>query len=230
MPQTIFNDAERAPSNAPLPAASRCAPFDKPVLQATVARISKSPRAPSGTNMQPWRVHVVAGAKTKLSKAIHDISRAADACRPIGIQILSRPVLRAPSVASPQGRFRHVRPARHPEGRYRRDGQAAWPELSVLRRAGRTDVHVDRKLEDRLVARLRIFFLEAICVAARPRARHLFAAGLAYFHTIIREQLAMDESEVVVCGMAMAMPTGTRPSTSSRPSACRFRNSRRSAA
>lgn len=46
--------------------------LDTPVSRDTVTRILEvASRAPSGTNMQPWKVHVVAGnAKEDLSKAI----------------------------------------------------------------------------------------------------------------------------------------------------------------
>ncbi|MCB1546135.1 MAG: nitroreductase family protein, partial [Rhodoblastus sp.] len=75
MPKTVFNDAERAAIERAIGGRKSVRAYlDRPVPQETVARILEiASRAPSGTNMQPWRVHVVAGeAKDKLSKAILD--------------------------------------------------------------------------------------------------------------------------------------------------------------
>ena len=61
------------------------------------------------------------------------------------------PYLRAP----PQGRLRALRPSRHRQARRRPDARAARPQLRLLRRAGRHDLHHRPPAEPGLVDRLR---------------------------------------------------------------------------
>ncbi|MFO1115343.1 MAG: nitroreductase [Beijerinckiaceae bacterium] len=207
MPQTIFNDAERAAIERAITGRKSVRAFlDKPVSQATVARILEvASRAPSGTNMQPWRVHVVAGeAKTKLSKAIHDNFTSGG---------------RLPSGSEykyyPDQFFEPYLSRRRKVGfdMYGLLGIQKGDTAAMARQLGQNYLFfgapvglmftIDRKLE--IGSWLDYgYFLEAICVAARAHGLDTCSQqAFAYFHTIIREQLAMDESEVVVCGMAM---------------------------
>jgi nitroreductase len=207
MPQTIFTDAERAAIERAITGRKSVRAFhDTPVSRETVAHILEvASRAPSGTNMQPWRVHVVAGeARDKLSKAIHDAFMGGG--------------------RSPSGSEYKYYPDQFFEpylSRRRKVGFDMYGLLGIQK--GDTAAMAKQLAQNYLFfgapvglmftidRRLEIgswldygYFLEAICVAARANGLDTCSQqAFAYFHTIIREQLAMDESEVVVCGMAM---------------------------
>ena len=207
MPQTNFNDAERAAIERAITGRKSVRAFhDPPVSQETVAHIPEvAPRAPSGTNLQPWRVHVVAGeARNKLSKAIHDAFMGGG--------------------RSPSGSEYKYYPDQFFEpylSRRRKVGFDMYGLLGIQK--GDTAAMAQQLAQNYLFfgapvglmftidRRLEIgswldygYFLEAICVAARANGLDTCSQqAFAYFHTIIREQLAMEESEVVVCGMAM---------------------------
>jgi nitroreductase len=55
-------------------------------------------------------------------------------------------------------------------------------------------------------------FLENICIAARGRGLDTCAqAAFAKYHKIVRAQLRISESEVVVCGMALGYADAAAP-------------------
>ena len=207
MPQTKFSDAERKAIELAITGRRSVRAFrDTPVSQETVAHILEvAARAPSGTNMQPWRAHVVAGeAKAQLSKSILD-------------QFLAGGMARGKSEYKyyPDQFFEPY------QGRRRKVGFDMYGLLGIAR--GDTEAMakqlaqnytffgapvgimftVDRRLE--IGSWLDYgYFLEAICVAARANGLETCSQqAFAYFHTQIREQLKFDENEVLVCGMAL---------------------------
>ncbi len=205
MPQTIFSDAERAAiERAIVGRKSVRAYLDKPVAQETVAHILEvASRAPSGTNMQPWRVHVVAGeAKTKLSRAIHD-------------SFTSGGMRSSEYKYYPDQFFEPYLTRRRKVGfdLYGLLGIQKGDTVAMARQLGQNYLFfgapvglmftVDRRLE--IGSWLDYgYFLEAVCVAARANGLDTCSQqAFAYFHAIIREQLALDPNEVVVCGMAL---------------------------
>lgn len=169
-------------------------------------------RAPSGTNIQPWKVYVLTGAaREKLSAAVlaaHDENYARK-------KRGEAPLHQAPYFYYPRQWFEPYL------GRRRKLGWDLYGLLGI----GRTDydkMHaqhgrnyeffgapvgmmftIDRRLEQGSWLDYGMF-LENIMIAARGRGldtcpQQAFAA----YHTVIREQLKLPENEVVVCGMAL---------------------------
>ena len=205
MPQTAFNDAERAAIERAIEGRrSVRAYLDRPVPQETVARILEiASRAPSGTNMQPWRVHVVAGgAKDRLSKAIHG-------------HFTSGGLRASEYKYYPDQFFEPYLSRRRKVGfdLYGLLGIAKGDTVAMAKQLGQNYLFfgapvglmftVDRRLE--IGSWLDYgYFLEAVCVAARAHGLDTCSQqAFAFFHASIREQLAFDENEVLVCGMSL---------------------------
>jgi len=161
-------------------------------------------RAPSGTNMQPWRVYALGGARkaalTAALLAAHDARG-----------------------DEHQAEYQYY-PATFPEpylSRRRKIGWDLYGALGIGKRErermhaqhGRNYVFfdapvgliftIDRALE--IGSWLDYgMFLENICIAARARGLDTCSqAAFARFHKIIRAELQLEEREVVVCGMAL---------------------------
>ena len=205
MPQTVFNDVERAAIERAIEGRKSVRAYlDRPVPQETVARILEiASRAPSGTNMQPWRVHVVAGeAKDKLSKAILD-------------HFTSGGLRASEYKYYPDQFFEPYLSRRRKVGfdLYGLLGIAKGDTVAMAKQLGQNYLFfgapvglmftVDRRLE--IGSWLDYgYFLEAVCVAARAHGLDTCSQqAFAFFHAIIREQLAFDENEVLVCGMSL---------------------------
>lgn len=175
-----------------------------PVAQRTLRDILEvAGRAPSGTNMQPWRVYALAGAR-----------RAA----------LCEALLAAHTDgAEHRAEYRYY-PAQFPEpylSRRRKLGWDLYGALGIGKRErermraqhGRNYLFFDAPvgLIFTIERSLEIgswldygMFLQNICIAARGRGLDTCPqAAFAHFHDIIRAQLGIADSEVVVCGMAL---------------------------
>jgi nitroreductase len=175
-----------------------------PVPQQTVRDILEvASRAPSGTNMQPWRVYVVTGAiKEKLSSALvaaHDAGAFRDA------------------------EYRYY-PEKFPEPYLARRRKIGWDLYGSLG-IGKRDLD---KMHAQHARNYQFFdapvgmictinralqigswldygmFLQNICVAARGRGLDTCPqAAFANFHGVTRDVLGIDLAEVIVCGMAL---------------------------
>lgn len=180
--------------------------LDRPVPLATVnALLATSSRAPSGSNIQPWRVHAVSGdARDRLCKAIRDA--------------LDR-----------DGRERHRREWNYYPERWRepflgRRRKVGW-DLYGLLGIGRGDHEaaeayrrrnydffgapvgliftLDEDLEIGSWLDLGIF-IGTFMIAARGVGLDTCPqAAFADFHEIIRGELALPAREIVICGMAL---------------------------
>jgi nitroreductase len=207
MPETKFSDAECAAIERAITGRKSVRAFlDTPVSEQTVARILEvASRAPSGTNMQPWRVHVVAGAaREKLANAVHGAFTSGG---------------RSPTGSEykyyPDQFFEPYLSRRRKVGfdMYGMLGIQKGDTEAMAKQLGQNYLFfgapvglmftVDRRLE--IGSWLDYgYFLEAVCVAARAHGLDTCSQqAFAYFHTVIREQLAFDDNEVLVCGMAM---------------------------
>ena len=213
MPQTAFNDAERAAIERAIEGRrSVRAYLDRPVPQETVARILEiASRAPSGTNMQPWRVHVVAGgAKDRLSKAIHGHFTSGG--------------LRASEYKYYPDQFFEPYLSRRREVGFALYGALGIGRRDVARMRAQHDRNftffdapvgllftIDRRLE--MGSWLDFgMFLENIMIAARGHGLHTCAqAAFAPYHRQIRPILGMNDSEVLVCGMALGYEDTSKP-------------------
>ncbi len=189
-----------------------------PVDEETVRAILEvSARAPSGTNMQPWKVYVTSGEAKK---------RIADAILNSGI--------RAEKAQWDEYKY-------YPEQffepyltRRRTVGFALYNLLGI----GRRDVERMRAQHDRnfiffdapvgmiftIDRRLEVgswidygMFLENIMIAARGRGLHTCPqAAFAPYHKQLRPVLGIPDEEVVVCGMALGYEDESKPENSLR--------------
>lgn len=163
-------------------------------------------RAPSGTNTQPWQVHVLTGeAKARLSRRI----RAA--------------------YDDPAERARHTEeyayyPTEWVSPYIDRRRKVGWDLYGLLGigKADKARMHeqhgknydffgapvgliftIDRVLRQGSWLDYGMF-LQNVMVAARARGLHTCPqAAFTQFHRLIAEELALPESQMVVCGMAL---------------------------
>jgi nitroreductase len=176
-----------------------------PVPRATVERILEAAtRAPSGTNMQPWRVRVLTGAaKERLSRAVHAAA------------------MREPERHKSEYLYY---PPQFPEPYLSRRRKVGWDLYGLLGikkgeaekmrvQHARNYLFFDAPVGmiftiDRV---LQIgswldhgMFLENIMVAARGFGLHTCPqAAFAPYHAVIRRELGIPDSEMVVCGMSL---------------------------
>ena len=177
-------------------------------------------RAPSGTNMQPWKVYVTRARPSSGSQTPSSI-RASAPKRRSGTSTNTTPT----SSSSPISRRR------------RKVGFDLYGLLGI----GRRDVDQMRAQHDRnfvffdapvgmiftIDRRLNKgswidygMFLQNIMVAARARGLHTCPqAAFAPYHRQIRPVLGIPDEEIVVCGMAIGYEDATKPENSSAPSA-----------
>jgi nitroreductase len=183
-----------------------------PVDEATIRDILEvASRAPSGTNMQPWRVYVATGGtRERISRAILDSGLRAEKAR---------------------GEYKYY-PDKFFEpyyGRRRAVGYALYGRLGI----GKRDVDQMRAQHDRnfvffdapvgmiftIDRRLNQgswvdygMFLQNIMVAARARGLHTCPqAAFAPYHQQIRPVLGITEEEIVLCGMALGYEDASKP-------------------
>ena len=184
-------------------------PVDEQIIR-DILRVAS--RAPSGTNMQPWKAYVVTGdRKQELSEAI------------LSCGIRPEKAVWDEYKYYPDQFFEPYLTRR------RAVGFALYSLLGI----GRRDVERMRAQHDRnftffdapvgmiftIDRRLNVgswldhgMFLQSIMVAARGRGLHTCPqAAFAPYHTQIRPLLGIPEDEVVVCGMALGYEDESKP-------------------
>ena len=178
-----------------------------PVARADIEQIlAVSARAPSGTNIQPWKVYVLTGAaKESLSSAI--LAAHND-----------------PALARQHTEEYHYYPREWVSPYIERRRKVGWDLYALLgltreNKAGMAAQHgrnyrffdapvgfiftIDRVLEQGSWLDYGMF-LENIMVAARGRGLDTCPqAAFTQYHKIIAAQLGLPDSETVVCGMAL---------------------------
>ena len=189
-----------------------------PVPDETVKDILRvASRAPSGTNMQPWKVYVVTGErKEALSRAILD-----SGIRPEKIE---------------WDEYRYY-PDQFFEPYLTRRRTVGFALYSLLE-IGRRDVEKMRAQHDRnfsffdapvgliftIDRRLNVgswldhgMFLQNVMIAARGRGLHTCPqAAFAPYHRQLRPLLDLPEEEMVVCGMALGYEDESKPENALR--------------
>lgn len=185
---------------------------DTPVPRATVERLlALAARAPSGTNMQPWRVYALSGAaRDRLCDALvaaHDAPEAPDSAYRYYPTPLFEPYL----------------------GRRRKVGFDLYGLLGIAK--GETArMHAQHARNFRFFdapvglvftidGRLEIgswldygMFLQSIMLAARAEGLDTCPqAAFAPYHAAIRAHLPLAPEEVVVCGMALGYADADAP-------------------
>ena len=204
---TIENPGQAAVDAAITSRRSIRAFLDKPVAREDIARIlDVAARAPSGTNTQPWKVHVLTGdARARLSGAI--LAAYAD-----------------PAQAAEHHEEYHYYPREWVSPYIDRRRKVGWDLYSLLGltrddKAGMAAQHgrnfaffdapvgmiftIDRIMEQGSWLDYGMF-LQNIMVAARARGLDTCPqAAFTQYHRIIAAELGLPASEMVVCGMAL---------------------------
>jgi nitroreductase len=204
---TIENPGQAAVDAAITSRRSIRAFLDKPVAREDIARIlDVAARAPSGTNTQPWKVHVLTGAaRERLSNAI--LAAYAD-----------------PEQAAQHHEEYPYYPREWVSPYIDRRRKVGWDLYSLLGltredKAGMAAQHgrnfaffdapvgmiftIDRIMEQGSWLDYGMF-LQNIMVAARARGLDTCPqAAFTQYHRIIATELALPASEMVVCGMAL---------------------------
>ncbi|MEZ5812888.1 MAG: nitroreductase [Rhizobiaceae bacterium] len=189
-----------------------------PVSEETIREILEvSARAPSGTNMQPWKVYVTTGeTKRKIADAILNSG------------------IRAEKAEWDEYKYYPDQFFEPYLTRRRTVGFALYGLLGI----GRRDVDRMRAQHDRnfiyfdapvgmiftIDRRLEVgswidygMFLENIMIAARGRGLHTCPqAAFAPYHKQLRPVLGIPDEEVVVCGMALGYEDTSKPENNLR--------------
>ena len=184
-----------------------------PVDDATIRAILEvAARAPSGTNMQPWRTYVTTGAvKQRISDAILNSG------------------IRAEKVEWDEYKYYPDHFFEPYQTRRRANGFGLYGALGI----GRREVEKMRAQHDRnfvffdapvgmiftIDRRLNKgswidygMFLQNIMIAARARGLHTCPqAAFAPYHRQIRPILGIGDEEIVVCGMALGFEDTSKP-------------------
>jgi nitroreductase len=169
-------------------------------------------RAPSGTNMQPWRAYALAGdAKASLSSAL-----LAAHAEPAGTYTAEYGYYPDPFFEPYLGRRRKVG-----WDLYSRLGLTRGNHAGMHRQHGRNLAFFDAPvgLIFTIDRRLEIgswldygMFLGSLMLAARGLGLETCVqAAFAPFHAVIRRELGLDEAEVVICGMSLGYPDDGAP-------------------
>ena len=184
-----------------------------PVPRETVRHIlDVSARAPSGHNVQPWRVYALAGsARDRLCEDILQAARSdAQAHQPEYEYYPTE--WHEPYI----GRRRKIGFDLYASLGIARD-DTARREAQMLRNYSFFDapvgllVTLDRRLETGSYMDLGMF-IENILIAARGQGLHTCAqAAFAWYHRIVRQHLPLSEHEVLACGIALGVEDISAP-------------------
>jgi nitroreductase len=177
-----------------------------PVGRSTVEELLRlASRSASGSNIQPWRVRVIAGdAKARLTQAIFD-AVARDGFEPYQREWNYYPVRwREPFL----GRRRKIGWDMYnllgvPKGDFEGTRQARMRNYEFFGAPVGMIFTLDEDLEIGSWLDLGIF-LGSVMIAARGHGLHTCPqAAFADFHGIIRPLLDIPENEIIICGMAL---------------------------
>jgi len=184
-----------------------------PVPQATVREIIElAARAPSGNNIQPWRVYALAGEPR--ARLCADIVKAAEA---------------QPGKHLPEYEYYPTEWHEPYLGRRRETGFALYATLGIARedKAARErqmnrnylffDAPVglfatmDRRLNTGSYIDMGMF-LENLLLAARGRGLHTCGqAAFCWYHDIVRKHLPLSPDEILICGVALGYEDTAAP-------------------
>jgi nitroreductase len=201
-----LTDAVSAVDDAILSRRSVRAFLPTPVDRVTVEKLLQiASRAASGSNIQPWRVHVIAGkVREKLTKAILD-AVARDGFEPYQREWNYYPVnWREPYLA----RRRKIGWDMYSllgvaKGDFEGTQQARLRNYEFFGAPVGMIFTLDEDLEIGSWLDLGIY-LGSLMVAARGHGLHTCPqAAFADFHKIIRPILNIPEKEIIICGMAL---------------------------
>ena len=186
-----------------------------PIPGATIEKILEvAGRAPSGTNIQPWKVHVLTGA-----------ARARFCARILAAheEEYERKKRGEPALHSADYGYYPVEWFEPYLGRRRKLGWDLYGLLEIGKKDydkmhaqhGRNYTFFDApvglifSIDRRMLQGSWLdygMFIENIMIAARGRGLHTCPQqAFAHYHTIIEEELSLPETDMVMCGMALGM-------------------------
>lgn len=189
-----------------------------PVARADVERLlALAGRAPSGSNIQPWRVHAVTGA---------------------ALQRLAAAMTAAHFAGEPEAREYEYYPLNWRSPYIDRRRELGW-QLYALAGVARGDREAGMRQKGRNFAFFGApvglvfvidhdlqqgswldygMFLQTIMIAARARGLDTCPqAAIASYPAIVREHLGVPENQVVVCGMALGYADPAEPTNALVP-------------
>jgi nitroreductase len=184
-----------------------------PVPRALIEHILEvASRAPSGTNMQPWSVHVVTGeAKEKLSRAILDAIEAGDegnerAWKYYPDEFFEPYLSRRRAVGWGLYGLLGIKKGDHAKVKAQRVQNYLFFGAPVG-----MIFTIDRRLE--IGSWLDYgMFLQNIMISARAHGLHTCPqAAFADYHRVIRPQLGIPEDHTVICGLSIGYEDKTAP-------------------
>lgn len=195
--------------------AYRTDPVPRDVLREIVAL---GRHAPSGSNIQPWRVHVLTGATLRrVGSAIQQAFLADEPGHVRDYEYYTDPVVE-PYLARRRecgwglygilgiGRGDHEKSKAYRAANYVFFGAPAGLIFTI-----------DRKLEKGSWLDYGMF-LQTLMLAARARGLHTCAqASIANYPDIVRRELGLADDQVVICGMAMGYADGNAPINTFQP-------------
>lgn len=181
-----------------------------PVAKATVVDILQAAsRAPSGTNMQPWKVYVLAGETKKRLSARVLALREKEPFREGGATVYGE------YIYNPEPLFEPYVSRRRKVGwdLYRILGVAKGDKAGSWRAAGRNFEFfgapigmiftIDRRLEKGSWLDYGMF-IQSIMLAARDYGLDTCAqAAWRHYHDVLREDLQIPDDDIVVCGLSL---------------------------
>lgn len=182
---------------------------DEVVSAETVSEIlAVASRAPSGTNTQPWNVHVLSGEpKTRLSARVLE-------------------AFNDPAVAATHKSQYAYYPEKWSSPYIERRRKVGWDLYGLLEltREDKAGMHAQHgrnyqffdapvglvfTIDDALALGSWLdygMFIQNVMVAARGRGLDTCAqAAFTQYHQVIRDELGLPESSVVVCGMSLGV-------------------------
>lgn len=183
-----------------------------PIPRETVERIlALAARSPSGTNMQPWNVHVVTGeARQRLVEAVLD-------------------AFNDPNQSHEDEWEYYPAPLHEPYISRRRTVGWALYNLLGIKKGERDKTHAQHARNFRffdapvglictLDKKLQIgswldygMFLENIMILARAHGYETCPqAAFAHYHKVLRGVLPISDEETVICGMSLGVPDWSR--------------------
>lgn len=184
-----------------------------PVPRDLVERmLAQAARAPSGANMQPWKVHVVMGAALKGLTSKMAAHYAGSDKEPEAEYDYYPPAWREPYLA----RRREVGFAL-----YAALGIQRADRIAMRRQQGRNYTFfgapvglifaIDRDLERGSLLDIGMFMQNLMVLAVANGLGTCPQASLSYYHALIRDELRMSDTEMVLCGLAMGWPDSAAP-------------------
>ena len=179
----------------------------------TIARIlAVASRAPSGSNVQPWRVHVLTGGGAGPGRGGAVCGVRGRRARGAGISVLSAEMARALSATPPRGGLGALPPGRAWRGATRRRGDRQRGRNFLFFGAPAALVFtIDRDLEQGSWLDYGMF-LQSIMVAARGLGLDTCAqAAIASYPAVLRRELSLPDGEMIVCGMALGVADPAEP-------------------